>query len=103
MDSQTVSKIAYLSRLNNQPDQEFLDKYGSELSDVLDYVAELKQVDTSSVTNMLGSANIVSLSDLAEDEPDISETDYQRIRQNIINNFPDRQGDLLLLPGIFEN
>ena len=102
MDAQTVAKIAYLSRLSHQPGQDFLDKYGQELGAILEYVAQLQEVDTSSVTNLLGTSRVVTLDALAEDEP-WDEGEAGRIRQNIIDNFPNRQGDLLVVPGIFEN
>jgi hypothetical protein len=47
---------------------------------------------------------VVTIDDLADDIP-YSEEEREQIRQNIINNFPQKQGDLLVLRGggIFEN
>lgn len=98
-----VAKMAYLARLAKSPQPEFLDKYSRELGAILDYVAELNQVDISQVTDVIGSARVVTMDDLAADEPEVSPDEYQRIRANIIANFPNKQGDLLILPGIFEN
>jgi aspartyl/glutamyl-tRNA(Asn/Gln) amidotransferase C subunit len=102
LDSDTVRKIAFLARLCSNPSPEFLEKYGLELGAVLEYMEELKEVDTSKVSVFSGS-RIISISDLREDLPHSDTETYARIRQNIIQNFPNRQGDLLVLPGIFES
>ncbi len=103
MDTQTVAKIAYLSRLASNPSPEFLEKYSVELESIVYYVAELQEVDTSQITDVLSSSRVVFIDDLAEDEPYADKQEFERIRQNIIDRFPNKQGDLLVLPGIFEN
>lgn len=103
LDPKVVSKIAHLARLSNNPSEDFLEKNGRELGAILDYVAELKEVDISGVDNIIGSTRVVTIDDLAPDELDLKLDEYQKIRNNIIANFPNKQGDLLVLPGIFEN
>jgi aspartyl-tRNA(Asn)/glutamyl-tRNA(Gln) amidotransferase subunit C len=97
----TVAKVAKLARLSNNPSPEFLTKYTTELSSILDYINQLQEVDTNGVSPTDGIRTI-KVSQLREDTPDANQEDYQRVRNNIINNFPNRQGDLLTLPGIFE-
>lgn len=101
LDSQTVAKIAKLARLENNPSQEFLDKYGKELGAILEYVRELQEVDTTGISPLDGIRTI-TVDELREDTPHQDSIAYSRVRLNIINNFPNRQGNLLVLPGIFE-
>jgi aspartyl-tRNA(Asn)/glutamyl-tRNA(Gln) amidotransferase subunit C len=97
INSQTVRKLAKLTRLRLDPSQDFLDKYESQLSSVLEYLNELQEVDTEGVS----STSIISkntLDELREDLPPSDLEEYSRIRFNIINNFPKKQGNLLVLP-----
>jgi aspartyl-tRNA(Asn)/glutamyl-tRNA(Gln) amidotransferase subunit C len=100
LDAAAVKKIAYLARLNQNPDQAFLDKYGDEIGEILGYVQELNEVDTSGI-DPLGGSRTIFVFQLRDDEPADS-PDYDRVRTNIINNFPNKQGNLLVVPGIFE-
>ena len=102
LDPETVKKIAFLARLSKNPSPEFLEKYGIELGAVLEYMEQLKEIDTSGIDPFAG-VRTITVSELRDDEPVLNIVDYNRIRQNIINNFPNKQGDLLVLPGIFEN
>ena len=102
LDPEIVRKIAFLARLSKDPSPEFLEKYGIELGAVLEYMEQLKELDTSGI-DPFGGARTITISDLREDEPNQNTQDYLRVRQNIIKNFPNKQGDLLVLPGIFEN
>ncbi|GAB4147677.1 MAG: Asp-tRNA(Asn)/Glu-tRNA(Gln) amidotransferase subunit GatC [Patescibacteria group bacterium] len=102
LDPATVKKIAYLARLSTDPSPEFLEKYGKELGAILEYMEQLKELDTSGV-DPFGGARTITVSALRDDEASQEDEEYQRIRQNIIRNFPNKQGDLLVLPGIFDN
>jgi aspartyl-tRNA(Asn)/glutamyl-tRNA(Gln) amidotransferase subunit C len=102
LDPETVKKIAFLARLSKNPSPEFLEKYGIELGAVLEYMEQLKEIDTSGIDPFAG-VRTITIAELRDDEPVLNTIDYNRIRQNIINNFPNKQGDLLVLPGIFEN
>lgn len=102
LDPETVRKIAFLARLSKDPSPEFLEKYGIELGAVLEYMEQLKELDTSGI-DPFGGARTITIAELRDDEPSQNTQDYLRVRQNIINNFPNKQGDLLVLPGIFDN
>ena len=102
LDPETVKKIAFLARLSKNPSPEFLEKYGIELGAVLEYMEQLKEIDTSGIDPFAG-VRTIAVAELRDDEPVLDTVDYNRIRQNIINNFPNKQGDLLVLPGIFDN
>jgi aspartyl-tRNA(Asn)/glutamyl-tRNA(Gln) amidotransferase subunit C len=97
---ETVAKVAKLARLTNNPSEEFLDKYTKDLSSIIDYINELQNLDTNGVLPTDGIRTI-KIQDLREDIV-TSGIEYQKVRQNIIDNFPTKQGNLLLLPGIFE-
>jgi aspartyl-tRNA(Asn)/glutamyl-tRNA(Gln) amidotransferase subunit C len=97
IDPQTVRKLAILTRLQSNPSDEFVEHYADQLSSVLDYLNELQEVDTKGV-----SATAIidknTLDDLRDDVPPQDKESYERVRQNILHNFPNRQGDLLVLP-----
>lgn len=97
----TVAKVAKLARINNNPDEEFLNKYTTELSAIINYINELQEVNTDGISPTDGIRTI-SIDQLREDIGPVDMDEYNRIRANIIRNFPNKQGDLLLLPGIFE-
>jgi aspartyl/glutamyl-tRNA(Asn/Gln) amidotransferase C subunit len=97
ISSQTVKKIASLSRLSSDPDEAFLAKYSHQLSNVLSYLDTLQEVDVTGVSATSVIAKI-TIDQLQDDQIDPDQTTYQRVRSNIIANFPARQGDLLVIP-----
>lgn len=101
LDPATVKKVAHLARISNNPSPEFLEKYGTELGGILNYVEELKEVDISNV-DPLGGHRVITVNDLREDEVSTDQDTYQNNRSRIIANFPNKQGNLLVIPGIFE-
>jgi aspartyl/glutamyl-tRNA(Asn/Gln) amidotransferase C subunit len=94
---QTTTKIANLSRLQSSPSQEFLDKYTTELNNVLDYVTEIQTQDTTGIeaTDIMQT---ITVEQLREDKPPTNLAKYNKTRQNIKAGFPKRKGDLLELP-----
>lgn len=94
--SSTVKKVAYLSRLYKDLPDQLVEKFQSELESVISYINELKEVDTSQVspTAIIARTNLASL---RPDVPPKNPTEYDRIRTNIINNFPVKQGNLLVI------
>jgi len=101
LDSKIVKKVAYLARISSNPSPEFLEKYGYDLGQVLNYVKELEEVDVTGI-NPLDGFRTIFVEDLREDEIDSDQNNYVNIRNNIISNFPNKQGNLLVIPGIFE-
>jgi aspartyl-tRNA(Asn)/glutamyl-tRNA(Gln) amidotransferase subunit C len=102
INSKITQKVALLARLsNNDLSEEEKQKYADQLEAILEYVVQLNQIDTGDIQTTDGwRTNIID--DLREDEPDQDNETYDRTRQNIIVNFPHKQGDLLSIPGIFE-
>jgi aspartyl-tRNA(Asn)/glutamyl-tRNA(Gln) amidotransferase subunit C len=97
--NQVVKKIGYLARLSNDPDEQILNKYTEELDKILNYVEELNEVDVSGVDPLEG-VRTIKLNELREDEPVADSEEYAKVRANIIRNFPQSQGNLLIVPGV---
>jgi aspartyl-tRNA(Asn)/glutamyl-tRNA(Gln) amidotransferase subunit C len=94
---QTVTKMASLAKISNNPSEEEIQEHATNLSQVLDYVEELREVDVTGVsaTDIIPTT---TLDNLRADEPPQDQDKYQQVRHNIICNFPQKQGDLLVLP-----
>ena len=97
-----VQKVANLSRISKNLSPEDLAKYTAELEAILEYTSILNELDTSNM-NATDGWRTNTIDNLREDVSDSDSADYQRVRQNILNNFPRLEGNLLVLPGIFEN
>lgn len=89
--------IADLSRLQSNPDTDFLDKYTEELNNVLDYVTQIQAQDTGNIlpTDIMQT---IKVDKLREDEPAKDQEKYAKTRANIIAGFPNKKGNLLVLP-----
>jgi aspartyl/glutamyl-tRNA(Asn/Gln) amidotransferase C subunit len=99
LNSQSVRKISILGRIHQDPSDDFVEKYSLEVSSILEYVSELEKISVENVDVFAGSRTL-TVNELRKDVPNIS-GNYQQTRQNIINNFPKRQGNLLVIPNIF--
>ena len=80
---------------------ELVEKYESELNSILNHVSELLKVDTSNIEAMSGIRTI-SIDELRPDEPEHNQALYENIRSRIIANFPEKEGDFLVISGIFQ-
>jgi aspartyl-tRNA(Asn)/glutamyl-tRNA(Gln) amidotransferase subunit C len=85
-----VEEIALLARLHLEPDE--LDRMQDELGAILDHVAALAQVDTSTVVPM---THAVKAGELRADEPAPSLPVADALR-----GVPRREGDLIVVPAI---
>lgn len=81
-----VEHIAELARieLSEAEKKEFTD----QLSDVLGYIDQLKEVNTDSVEPVSQVAGLVNVT-----REDIVKNSDEKMRQGIINNFPDREDE----------
>ena len=103
LDPQTVRKVATkLAKISADPSDEFVEKFGRELGAILEYVEKLQEVDTTGLKPTDGIRTI-TYKELRVDEPARDQEEYRRVRENIIAQFPHKNGVLLELPGIFEN
>ena len=90
-----INNLARLSRIGIDASEE--ERFGEQLSSVLSYVDMLKNVDISGVAyeyQVPGLEGVTRLDEaLVNDEVE---------RTEIIGQFPEKKGDLLRVPGIFQ-
>jgi aspartyl/glutamyl-tRNA(Asn/Gln) amidotransferase C subunit len=94
---ESVKKVGLLGRLFTQIDDAKLGLYQSQLSAVLGYANELSKIDTGDFSPHQ-AISVIGINDLRDDQPNNDPESYERVRQNIMRNFPARQGDFLQLP-----
>ena len=102
INAQAIQKVAKLARLSHNLSEDDLAKYTAEIESILEYTSMLNEIDTTQISPTDGWRTN-TIDELREDVSDSDTEDYQRVRQNIISNFPHKQNNLLILPGIFEN
>jgi aspartyl/glutamyl-tRNA(Asn/Gln) amidotransferase C subunit len=94
-----VLQVAMLAKLLSQEDPQFIAKYEDNMSKVLEYVSSVQGLNLDGV-DFLDGLRSNHIEELREDIVDNS-PEYKAVRKRIIANFPKKQGDLLLVPGIF--
>lgn len=90
-----IEHIAALARVGLQEAE--IEGMAKDLSSILSYVDQLQQVDTSGVEyeyQVKGLENSVRADEV------VSASDEERAQ--ILADMPDRAGDLLRVPGVFE-
>ena len=90
---ETLHKVAHLARLNIKPEEE--DKLMQDMSKILDWVDQLKEVDTTGIeplTHMTEETNV-----LREDIPDQPITKEQALK-----NAPATDGDYFKVPKVLK-
>jgi aspartyl/glutamyl-tRNA(Asn/Gln) amidotransferase C subunit len=97
ISKESVKKVGLLGRLFTQIDDAQLELYQSQLSNILGYANELSKIDTGTFSPHQAIA-VIGINDLRDDQTTDDLETYERIRQNILKNFPTRQGDFLQLP-----
>lgn len=91
LDQEQVHKVAHLARLALTSEEEA--QFSGELSQILDYVEQLNELDTEGVpptTRAIELSNITREDLLTPDE----------FREALLNNAPDRDGDFFKVPQI---
>ena len=91
---QDVEHLAELSRLALS--EEELKQMQSDLDGILGFVDQLKEIDTTNVEPMSMPAKAEGWRE------DVAVPSSEATRDLIIANFPQRKGDLLKTPGVFE-
>jgi aspartyl-tRNA(Asn)/glutamyl-tRNA(Gln) amidotransferase subunit C len=93
LSPEEVEHIAHLARLELSDEEKA--RYREQLSAILDYVAKLQQLDTSSVPPMTAvfSANVSLRPDQARAPLD---------RKALLSNAPEVQDDQFKVPPVFE-
>ena len=91
--SEEIKKLAALSKLSIADDE--MDKYSQELSDILDYVSQLDNVDTRNIEPLLNVLDQVN--DSMPDEPQPSLT-----QKLALKNAPKVSGEFFQVPEVIK-
>ena len=95
LTKEEVLHIAKLARLELK--EEEVEKFRTQLSEILEYVGQLQKVDTKGIepiSQITGLQNVVREDRVAGCEADV--------RDEMIKQFPKRKNDLLETLGVFE-
>lgn len=94
----TRDEVEHLGRLARLAlTEEEKGRYATELSAILEYVEQLQEVDT---TDVEPTSQVTGLEDVYRE--DVVRSCDEETRRKIVAQFPDRDGDLLKVPGVFE-
>ena len=93
---QEIKHLADLARL--KIDESEVKKYASDLSEILVYVAELKEIDTQKISP---TAQVVETENVFKN--DLVDLDYTvKTKEKIIKNSPESQDNLFKVKTVFE-
>ena len=91
IDRQQVQKVAHLARLELTPEEE--EKFTTQLSGILEYFEQLKELDTTKVAPMTRAIEVSNITRADQLEP------YPH-RDAILTNAPEQEGDYFKVPKI---
>ncbi|MDP2656458.1 MAG: Asp-tRNA(Asn)/Glu-tRNA(Gln) amidotransferase subunit GatC [bacterium] len=94
LSREETNKLAQLSRIGLKPEEE--ERFGGQLSSILAYVDMLKKVDTTGVEYEYHVPGLSGVTRADEALP-TDETE----RAEIIDQFPEKKGDVLSVKKIF--
>lgn len=86
-----VKHVAKLARLELTPEEEI--KFSKQLGDILKYVEQMNEVDTTNVEPM---SHAISFSNVMREDIEI----YEQTKEELMQNAPDREGDFFKVPKI---
>ena len=93
ISKQDVEHVAQLARLELKDTEK--DKYTQEIGEILDYVAELNQTDTSNVAVV---GQITDLSNIAREDNITNENN----REKLLQNAPAQKDGFIKVKKVFE-
>ncbi|OGL89318.1 hypothetical protein A3H75_02515 [Candidatus Uhrbacteria bacterium RIFCSPLOWO2_02_FULL_51_9] len=94
----TREEVEHLGRLARLAlTEEEKAQYAAELSAILEFVEQLQEVDT---TDVEPTAQVTGLEDVYRDDVVVPQS--AEVMQKIVEQFPDRDGNLLKVPGVFD-
>ena len=93
LSKKETEKLAQLARI--QLTKEEKEKFSGQISSILDYVAQIQEVDTSAVQDTVNPQAPVNIWREDKAEP------CTNVRGNI-DQFPDKVGSLNKVPSVFE-
>ena len=86
-----VEHVAKLARLDLTEDEKV--KFSKQLGDVLKYVDQMNEVDTTNVKPMSQAIEFFNV--MREDKEE-----YEQTKEELMQNAPDREGDFFKVPKI---
>lgn len=95
LTKEDIEHIATLGRLECSAEEQ--EQFTKQLSSILEYVAQLQEVDTSGAEYQYQVDGLENVRDQDEATPC-----DPLVRKNILDAFPDKAIDLLKVKGIFE-
>ena len=94
LTTEEVKHIALLSRLHLTENE--VEKYRNQLDSILMYIETLQAVDTTDVPELQHALEVSNV--FREDVVEVCEPD---VRDRLLENFSNRQGDLLEVQAVF--
>ncbi|GBF23274.1 aspartyl-tRNA(Asn)/glutamyl-tRNA(Gln) amidotransferase subunit C [Candidatus Gastranaerophilus sp. (ex Termes propinquus)] len=91
IDIKDVEHVAKLARLELNEDEK--EKFSKQLGDILKYVEQMKEVDTTGVEPM---SSALDFSNVMRDDTVV----YENTREELMQNAPEREGDFFKVPKI---
>lgn len=91
IDIKDVEHVAKLARLELSEDEKI--KYSKQLSDIVKYVEQMNEVDTTNVEPMNHPIHFTNV--MREDE-----VCYEVSKEDLMKNAPQREGDFFRVPKI---
>lgn len=95
LNKEDIEHIARLARLELSEEEK--ERFGVQLSSILDYVGQLQKVDTENIQyhyHVEGLANVMAADDVDQCAG--------AVRDALLDAMPDRAGDLLKVKGVFQ-
>lgn len=96
ISKQTLEHLAELARIKLDHKSEA--KLLGDLGEILDYFEELKEIDTENVEPMAGGTDLKNAWRQADEKRVVDE----KSRERITAVFPQKEGDFLKIPPVFE-
>ncbi len=93
LSREDVAKVALLARLRLEPAE--LDRFTSQLSAIVDYVAQLQELDTANVEPLAHGVEVVNVFRDDVRQPELS-------RDAALANAPKRNAENFLVPIVLE-
>lgn len=96
LSREQVNHIAGLARI--RLNEEEAESFRRQLSSILEYVGQLSECETDGIEPMAHAAPLLNV--MRQDE--VKECD-EATRQRLLEAFPEREGDLLKVKGVFKH
>ncbi len=93
IERKTVEKVAKLARLELTSEE--LDRYGAQLSAILDYIAKLEKLDVASLEPLAHAVDTSNVFRADEAKPSLP-------REGALQNAPEKTDDFFIVPKIIE-